>query len=471
MRNLCLCLCLILIWTFAGFFTHNQKDPPRVSLSLSQDTVYTGMNKSISISVNIANFSELKALIIRKGTDVLKDIKIIPAAGISANYTFNYTITPADKDQFNFSFSTQGIDGKEYESKILHVDNRRGLFPVSLNRVGRVTGKSLPGETFPNPDKTAERYDVGCTDLGIMWKMGNGNIGIFFGDTWGKDFTPSSGGGGNGSNWRSNVLGFSDHTDLSDGLFLSGMATEPGNTSVARQIIYSPHITDGSGSFTAIPTAAIHANGAEYVHYMDVRKWGKPGKWTTNFSGLYKSGDNGQNWTSCPEVRFSSHSKFSQVCYGKKDGYVYMIGTPSGRSGAAYLARFREADILNQHQYEYWNSASGWLKNDEAAATVILDAPVGELSLTYNSRFKRWLVVYLDVNRSEIVLRNAKDITGPWSPGQKLVSGKDHSGLYSGLYGGFIYPLNNNSNELYFTLSLWFPYNVFLMRTQLKLIE
>src|SRR5690606_33544369 len=138
------------------------------------------------------------------------------------------------------------------------IEDGKGLISYDLTRVARATGKSLAGETFPNPNRTDERYDVGCTDLGIMWEMGNGDVGVFFGDTDGKTFVPSPNGGGNGQNWRSNVLAFSNDKNLADGMTFSGMLTQTGNSSVAREVIPSAHITNGTGSFTTIPTAAIH---------------------------------------------------------------------------------------------------------------------------------------------------------------------------------------------------------------------
>lgn len=337
---------------------------------------------------------------------------------------------------------------------------KRDIVPFNLQRVARVTGKSISGETLPNPNRTNELYNVGGTDLGIAWKMGNGKVGLFFGDTYGADFkVVNEGGPGNAGDWRSNVLGLSSDKNLEDGLAFDSM--------VSNQIVPSPHIIDGTGSHTTIPTAAIHAAGADYVHYMDVRKWGGIGSWTTNYSGLYKSTDNGQNWAKCSEVRFGALSNFAQVTYAKKDGFVYMIGTVPGRWGSAHLARFKEADILKQDAYEYWNNTKGWVKNEEKSADAIIDAPLGELSLAYNKKFKRWIITYLNEKKAEIVLRDAENITGPWSSEKTLAKATD----YPGLYGAFMHPASENSDELYFLMSMWKPYNVFLMKARLKFAD
>ncbi|RZK81365.1 MAG: DUF4185 domain-containing protein [Pedobacter sp.] len=340
---------------------------------------------------------------------------------------------------------------------MVYSQHTKKIVVSDVQRIARVTGKSLPDETIPNPNLTDVKYDIGGTDLGISWIMGNRSNGFFFGDTYGKDWKLSNEGGpGTAGNWRSNVLGISKDTDLENGVAFDSM--------VSKEIIPSGKVTDGTGSHTTIPTAAIHANGKEYVHYMEIRKWGSPGSWTTNYSGLYKSTTNGLSWLKCEGVSFLATSNFAQVAYGKKDGYVYMIGTKSGRWGGAYLARFKEKDMEKQSEYEYWNKVNGWVKGEELKADVIIDAPLGEMSLMYHTKYKRWLLTYLNEKKAELVLRDATVITGLWSEEQTLVKGAN----YPGLYGAFIYPAKTNSDQLYFMMSMWRPYNVFLMKATIK---
>lgn len=366
---------------------------------------------------------------------------------------------------FLFCSLITGLFSNGQDSGNLQAVNCFGLVPYNLERISRVTGRTLPEEYLPNPNYTDVLYDVGGTDLGIMWEMNDGKIGIFFGDTFGKNFKIIERGGGNGGNWRSNVLAFSEDNNLEDGLSFSGMAiNEIGN---AREIIYSAHDRSGIGDFTSIPSAVIRADGIDYVHYMNIKQWGAPGEWISNYSGLYSSSDNGNSWEKCPEVRFSPASNFSQVAYGKKDGYIYMLGTIAGRFGDAYLSRFTEENITDQSKYEYWNNKDGWRKGDEKMATAVFEGPVGELSVIYNKMFNRWIVTYLNMSKQGLVFRDAIQITGPWSDEKKLVSGSE----YPWHYGAYIHPLENESDELYFLMSLWFPYNVFLMKTRLKLIE
>ena len=333
-----------------------------------------------------------------------------------------------------------------------------GLIPVNPVKIARVTGNSLKDEKTPNPNQTAKNYDVGGTDLGIMWAMGNGKTGLFFGDTFGRDWTMDD----NGKDWRSNVLAFADKQDLDKGLRFSGMAMSKDGKK-ATQIIFSPHETNGNGDYTAIPTGAIRINGVDYVSYMDVKKWEESGQWKTNYSGMYKSVDDGKTWIKC-EARFPGDSHFAQTAFGMRDGYVYMIGIGSGRFGAAYAARFLPKDILNHAAYQYWAGTKGWITGNEDDAAPIFGSPVGEPSLMYNTKYNLWMVTYINMKTSDIELRTAPEISGPWSNERTLLTGKDHKGLY----GGFMYPYKNDGDNLYFAISIWPMYNVFLMKATLK---
>ncbi|MGJ7032932.1 hypothetical protein GGU45_003443 [Niabella hirudinis] len=145
---------------------------------------------------------------------------------------------------------------------------------------------------------------------------------------------------------------------------------------------------------------------------------------------------------------------------------MYMLGTPAGRHGAIYLLRVKEAEFAFLQQFEYWNEVRGWVSGDEAGATPVIKAPAGEMSVIYNEHFQRWIIAYLDVSHKALVLRDSKAIEQGWSAPKILVRSAD----YPGLYGSFIYPLQNGT-ELYFLMSVWKDYNVFLMKADLKLSD
>lgn len=348
---------------------------------------------------------------------------------------------------------------------------KRTLNATNVCMVARLTGTSLPGETLFNPNDTGTDFDVYGTDLGLMWHIEGNRVGLFFGDTSGEGFVINKN-GGNGANWRSNVLAFSTDTNLEDGLKIDSMLLDAEGK--AREVCdgakANPEVYQ-----TSIPTSAIRAGKIDCVHYMNIYDWGAPhGRWLTNYSSLYTSDDDGHTWIRRKEVIFSSESHFSQVAYAKRNGWVYMIGTQAGRGDAAYLARFHEKDILNMQAYEYWNSnRSEWVRGDETAATPILHGPVGEASLMWHKKFKRWILTYnYDPNHDKapltkkhaILYCDTDDIT-KWGAPKVLATAEK----YPALYCAYMHPLKDNDDKLWFIMSMWGPYNTFLMSADLAL--
>jgi hypothetical protein len=72
-------------------------------------------------------------------------------------------------------------------------------------------------------------------------------------------------------------------------------------------------------------------------------------------------------------------------------------------------------------------------------------------------------MIHLSDRAGVILLRAAHRPEGPWSEGVPLVSGRD----YPALYGGYLHPGALRGEHIYFTMSQWRPYNVFLMRARI----
>ncbi len=463
---------LLSIW---GLTSCENSDTDKVNsynleVNLSQNEI-TAINGIISIKVSIKEFDQLAYLVINKINDTNNISEKYIKSNLSPEYIFEYIIKKDDSSTFYFEFIA--VDNNNQSSEISKLIVNKGIVNYSrelkfsnLKCVSRITGAEINGTNglpiveFEVNNRTNELYNVGGTDLGIVWELQPGHYGFFFGDTFGSDFYPNFvNPGPNGSNWRSNVLLFSDDQDLSDGLTINGAAMDESGKN-AREICYGGKDGSGNGDWTSIPTAAIRANGIDYVHYMNIRNWAG---WITNFSSLYKSSDNGITWTRCQNVKFGSTSNFGQVSYFKKDGYIYMVGTITGRDNKPHLARFLEENIENQTEYEFWNG-SGWIKGNETAATPLFNDISGELSIAYHPEFKKWILLYFNSTRYDISFRTADHIIGEWSKPQKLVDGWQ----YSQLYGSYIHPISLKGNILYFIMSMWLPYNTYLMSAELK---
>lgn len=341
-----------------------------------------------------------------------------------------------------------------------------------------VTGPTSPTESI-------SRYGVAGTDLGIMWDNGDEadpEVLMAFGDTMGDCSIP-------GNQWRSNVLFRSGDENLTDGLTIDSAAT--GQDGLAKSLVPRSGLP---GEVTIIPTAGISVEGVQYLRYMSVAHWGQPGSWTTNYSGLAYSTDNGENWTVVPSMarpitdavplgagapavdpawRGSQMSAFLTT-----DSHLYEYLTPSGRQGSAILARAAlsgspsaeqlegageappAAGVLDPTAYEYWDGAD-WVADVEDAASV-LPRPASELSVMWNDYLGKYTAMYSQGYNS-VVLRTADEPEGPWSGPTALV---DYSTL-PGVYGAFMHPWAQGE-DLYYLVTTWNAYNVFLVRTRLS---
>ncbi|MFF9868992.1 DUF4185 domain-containing protein [Streptomyces sp. NPDC013953] len=313
----------------------------------------------------------------------------------------------------------------------------------------------VAGQGDGDINRTRDRFAVHATDLGVMWHDSLGRVAVAFGDTFGEGWE-GTGAGPATADWRFNTLAHSTDTGLRDGMRIDSMVTDrPGH---AAQVLPG----DASArEVTVIPTAGISAGGRDFLFYMSVREWGPPGHWVTNYAGMAFSDDGGRSWTKPSTARRAAQgggSNFQMGALVRREGYVHLFGTPSGRFGDAHLARVAPERLLEPAAYGYW-TASGWRTGAQDDAVPVMPGPVGELSVQYNTHLHKWLALHLDETRAAIVARTATHPAGPWSAGQVVVDGAEHPGLY----GAFLHPATTGV-EVHFTMSRWDPYHVVLMR-------
>ena len=358
-----------------------------------------------------------------------------------------------------------------------------------------------------DPNNTQDWYGVTGTDVGVIWDNGmvdnpatpqnEHQVLMAFGDTFGIQGYP-------GDHWRPNILFRSADATLADGITLtppewftgndfggSPLTWVPDNAPYqyhARQIIFPEGLPAG---ITLIPTAGISVptpgteyGVTQYISFMSVTRWGAPGQWTTNYSAIAYSEDNGEVWKVAPQtVRYNQpwtgNQNFQQSAFVRPgDGYVYMYGTPNGRQGAAYLSRVAERDILDLTKYEYYRtSPSEWVKNNPSAATSVFGVDKGacgianpgnqvsEMSLQYNKSLKKYVVLYGD-QFNNIVIRTSDTPQGTWSSAKVLLP-QQSGGIYAPMMHPWSPSTMGTGSDLYWNLSLWSDYNVMLMRTDL----
>jgi len=371
---------------------------------------------------------------------------------------------------------------------------------TSTNFVDWVTGNFLP-------NNTSQRFSIWGTDVGTMWDNGipddpstpynEHQVLIAVGDTFsGANMT---------GDWRSNTILRSGDTFLVDGMSIPDGEWLNGNMfggaplsspTTARQVIFPGNLPAG---VTLIPTAGISLptpgtrfGATQYMSFMSVKQWGSPGSWTTNYSAIAYSTDNGENWTVAPtSVRYnqswSGNKNFQQSAFVLgNDGYVYAYGTPNGRQGAAYLSRVLPKDILDTTKYEYYNKGTtswfsstpaGWYKNDPGKATPVFGKEggacgvasagntVSEMSVQYNKSLNKFVVLYGD-QFNNIVIRTSDTPQGAWSTAKTILT-QQNGGIYAPMMHPWSPSTMGTGTDLYWNLSLWSQYNVMLMRTDL----
>ncbi|MGH3968201.1 MAG: DUF4185 domain-containing protein [Mycobacterium sp.] len=333
--------------------------------------------------------------------------------------------------------------------------------------------------TGPNgPNKTLERFGISGTDLGILWDNGdpvNRQVLMAFGDTFGYCKV-------HGQQWRYNTLFRSSDRNLTDGINVApGVPSDSYSGSPVRQPGFSKQVIPGiklaSAQEGMIPSAGISVGRTQYMNFMSIKNWGRDGEWSTNYSALAVSRDNGQNWgiypgsvrptapDSVPGARYvPGNENFQMGAFMRPgDGYIYSFGTPSGRGGPAHLARVPQGFLPDLTKYQYWNGdANSWVPANPAAATPVIPGPVAEMSAQYNNYLKQYLMLYTN-GGNDVVARTAPAPQGPWSPEQLLVSSFQMPG---GIYAPMMHPWSTGK-DLYFNLSLWSAYDVMLMHTVL----
>jgi hypothetical protein len=337
----------------------------------------------------------------------------------------------------------------------------QGQAPVAQSAhtelVAALTGPGAPSDmTGP---------DICGTDIGTVAEL-SGRIFFAFGDTFGHrgSLCPKF-----GPNWRSNVLATTSDRDPSDGIVLEEWLTGESGTAVAvTEGAHQPAFTGERGEQTRIPTAMIAVGERLYLHFMSVHGFAQQGGvWSCNFSRFVYSDDLGETWTHAERNLGGPESGFNMLALahgtGTSVGHVYAVGTPCGRFGPARVARVEPEDILDPDAWSYF-TASGW-SDDPAAASRVIEEPVGEGSLVWNQGLGRWLYTYLNEDSAALELRDAANPWGPWSEPVTLARAAD----FPQLYGAYTTPsfVSEDGLTIYFVMSQFGPYNTYLMKATL----
>ena len=337
---------------------------------------------------------------------------------------------------------------------------------IDVKLVGPLTG--------PDAAESMREVDVCGTDIGTMTEL-DGRIFFAFGDTFGYrgETCPRF-----GPNWRSNVLASTSDVDPSDGVDIGWWLTGwQGRAVAVTEGAHQPAFTEPVGEQTRIPTAMVTVGDRLYLHFMSVHGFAEQGGvWSCNFSRFAFSDDAGASWREGPDVFGRRDADINMLALSHERGagneagdFVYALATPCGRFGGARPARVAADGFLDRSAWQFLTSIAPdgettW-GPDEGAALEVVSAPVGEGSILWNPHLERWMYTYLNEHARALELREAEFLWGPWSAPHTLATAGD----YPMLYGAFMTPsyLQDDGHTLYFVMSMFGPYNTFMMEASL----
>ena len=346
--------------------------------------------------------------------------------------------------------------------------------PNSTAKICQLTGdRDRPAGT-PTLSQTGQRFGVAATDLGSSFEH-KGRLYFLFGDTWGRP------GDRDALAWTQSIDPDKIHLDFhrgKDGKWIP--PTVPGI---------------GQGAFE-VPSGGISVAGTMYVVFTTDHS----AKKVMGRSVLASSRDDGRAFRLLYEL---SRDKFINVSIWAADGWLYIFGSGEYRKSSVSLARVRPADIEDRSKLHYFTGPDPagqprWSAKEADAVPLFRHDVVGEFSVAYLEPVKRFVMLYNADKPRGIILRSAQSPWGPWSEGtvifepwrdhgygqfmhisakakqkQDAFSDPKREDEWGGEYGPYVMSrYTSGSTEacrIYYTMSTWNPYQVVVMRSELKL--
>lgn len=323
------------------------------------------------------------------------------------------------------------------------------------------------GPNSPNFDLLMDA-GIGGTDLGIPVEYHDQMV-LLYGDSF-------SGIGSHSGFWFSNFMALSDNFDLSEGLMMSSIVTNPAGFAMPfaqgahAQNLWDHESTNPNREVTKIPTGGITIGDAFYVFYMSVRFWELPGNWFVNYNQVLKSTDGLKAFTPVPslvwhEEEAPNFGQIMPITHPEEPGIIYLFATPGGRFGGAVLARVAEADFENRDAYEYLVAPDTWVLGHAGLTQLlenpyhVIEAPVAEISVMFNPYLNQWMALYMETVHMQtsktIIMKTADHIEGPYT--DKIIVMED--GGVPNFYGGFVHPRYTtfDGKKFYIQISRWLP--------------
>ena len=216
-------------------------------------------------------------------------------------------------------------------------------------------------------------------------------------------------------------------------------------------------------------------------------------------SVLASSHDDGRTFKMLYDL---SRTKFINVSFWQADGWLYIYGSGEYRKSSVCLARVKPADLGNRSKLQYFSGTGPanqprWSPREADAVPLFRHDVIGEFSVAYLGPVKRYVLLYNAEEPRGITMRSAETPGGPWSDGTVIFEPWRDQGYghflhisakfknkrdafsdprreaeWGGEYGPYLMARFTSESEgrcrIYYTMSTWNPYQVVVMRSDLK---
>jgi hypothetical protein len=344
--------------------------------------------------------------------------------------------------------------------------------PGSTTKVCQLTGDIDRADGATTLSETNRRYGVIATDLGSSFEH-KGRLYFLFGDTWGRP------GDRDAIAW----------TDASDP---EKIVLEFHRAKDDRWL--PPRVPGISQGAFEIPSGGISIADSMYVVFTTDHSTDR----TMGRSVLAVSGDDGRDFRVLYDL---SRDKFINASLWLSEDWLYVYGSGEYRRSSVCLARVRPNDLADRSKLEYFGGlADGqpqWSRREADAVSLFTHDVVGEFSVAYLEPVGRFVMLYNSDEPRGITMRSSETPWGPWSGGVVVFEPWQDSGYgrfihisssfphgrddlsdpgrgaeWGGEYGPYI--MGRFTTEVdgicrvYYTMSTWNPYQVVVMRSDLR---
>jgi Domain of unknown function (DUF4185) len=244
-----------------------------------------------------------------------------------------------------------------------------------------------------------------------------------------------------------------------------------------------------------VPSGGVSVDGVMYV----VCTTDHTEKKTMGRSVLASSHDDGRTFKVLYEL---SRTKFINVSFWPAEDWLYIYGSGDYRKSNVFLSRIKPDHVQDRSKLEYFTGlAAGeprWSAKEADAAPLFQQPQVGEFSVKYLKPVNRYVMLYNAEKPRGITMRSAMQPWGPWSAGTVIfdpgrdngyghfmhISSKEKKNAdalsdptreaeWGGEYGPYLMARFTAEIDghcrIYYTMSTWNPYQVMVMRSDLKL--